>query len=84
MSRPRRVLLRGCRVRPEATFDGGAHFHRTEQLDTSGRGLRICLRESSGLRALSSPPESSPRMALPRGEPTYDIDTVCIRGAADM
>lgn len=67
--RPRLVLLRSDRVRSENTFDGCTRLHLTKQLDTSGRGLHVCLRDSAGVRALAASPGPRRRVALPIGEP---------------
>ena len=75
MPRPRRLLLRGHRVRPEAVPNGSTHFHRAGQLDTSGHGLPLCPGKSGGVRAHATSRGPGKRVALPTGEPARYLRT---------
>ena len=66
--RPRFVLLRGGRVRPEDSIDGSAGIHLAVKRDASGHGLPFRLRESVGVRVTPAPSGSGRFVALPPGE----------------
>ena len=78
LPRSRLVLLRGDRVRPEDTFDGGPDFYRPAKRDSACHGLHLRLCESTGFRAHAAAYGSRRFVALPPGE--LEIVTLCCIG----